>query len=156
MTTNEFDDHRSELREIYVKSSPKQRLGVALKRIANADHEPNLLVTRVSSVEALARSLLVHHLANSNSDALSFYGVFRHSGPTSLVEAYLQAVCAKTPQELIGTEVWESFGHAVHYRNLLVHECTYLGQDKTPELLSACRLVLLKIAEIAGLPTSDI
>ena len=154
--TQEFEQHRSELREIYVNSTPRQRLHVALQRIGNADHDPNLLVTRVSAVEAFARSLLVHHLASADADALSFYGLFRHSGAPSLVEAYFQAKCASTPEALLGTDTWELFGHAVHYRNLLVHECTYLGQDKTPALIDACRIVLHKLAEVAGLPTGEI
>lgn len=156
MTIHKFEKHRSELREIYVQSTPRQRLNIALQRIGNSDHDPNLLVTRVSAVEALARSLLVHHLASAQSDALSFYDVFRHSGPTSLVEAYFQVKCTSTPETVLGASVWESFGQAVHYRNLLVHECTYLGQDKTPALLDSCRNVLLKLADIAELPTDGI
>lgn len=156
MTADGFEQHRAELRDIYVQSTPRQRLGVALQRISNADHDPNLLVTRVSAVEALARSLLVHHLASVQSDSLSFYDLFRQSGPTALVEAYFQVKCASTPEMVLGIGVWELFGHAVHYRNLLVHECTYLGQDKTPALLDACRVVLRKLAEVSGLPTGEI
>jgi len=156
MTIDEFDQHREELRKIYVKSTPSQRLRVALQRINFTDHAPNLLVTRVSSVEALARSLLVHHLAASQSNPLSFYELFRKTGPTSLVEAYLQVKLASTPESVLGADTWELFGHAVYYRNLLVHECTYLGQDKTPKLLEACRVTLQKLAEISGLPSDDI
>ena len=154
--TSDFDQHRSDLRDIYVKSMPRQRLNVALQRLNNSDNDPNLLVTRVSAVEALARSLLVHHLATGSAEALSFYDKFRHTGPTALVEAYTRAKCDAAPGELVGTDTWELFGHAVHYRNLLVHECTYLGQDKTPALLTACRMVLHKLAEISGLPTNEI
>lgn len=141
---------------MYVNSTPSQRLHVALQRINFTDHAPNLLVTRVSAVEALARSLLVHHLAVSRSDPLSFYELFRHTGPTSLVEAYLQVKAASTPGAVLGETTWEMFGQAVYYRNLLVHECTYLGQDKTPTLLEACRFTLQKLAEISGLPSDDI
>ena len=154
--TDGFEKHRGDLRQIYVKSTPRQRLNVALQRIGNTDHDPNLLVTRVSAVEALARSLLVHHLATAHADALSFYDLFRNTGAPSLVEAYFQAKSASTPEVVLGADTWELFGHAVHYRNLLVHECTYLGQDKTPALIEACRIVLLKLAETAGLPTGEI
>ena len=141
MQIDELAQHRADLRELYVKGSPRQRLHTALQRIGNSDHDPNLLVTRVSAVEAVARSLLVHHLANAHADALSFYGLFRQSSAPALVEAYFQAKCASAPEALLGADTWELFGHAVHYRNLLVHECTYLGQDKTPTLIEASRLV---------------
>ncbi len=154
--TDGFEKHRADLRQIYVKSTPKQRLNVALQRIGNSDHDPNLLITKVSAVEALARSLLVHHLATPQADALSFYDLFCRTGAPSLVEAYFQAKCASTPEAILGADTWNLFGHAVHYRNLLVHECTYLGQDKTPALMEACRIVLFKLAEAAGLPTNQI
>lgn len=107
-------------------------------------------------MEALARSLLVHHLAIAKAGALSFYDLFSRTGAPSLVEAYFQAKCASTPEAVLGANTWNLFGHAVHYRNLLVHECTYLGQDKTPALMEACRMVLFKLAETAGLPTNKI
>lgn len=149
--SEELDTHRTELRKIYVNSSPRQRLRVALQRISNTDHEPNLLVTRVSAVEAVARSLLVHQLATSETTALTFYDIFRNTGPTALVEAYRLAKNGVPAVEVIGADQWELFGQAVSYRNLLVHECTYLGQDKTPALIGACKAVLNHLAAAAGL-----
>jgi hypothetical protein len=43
------------------------------------------------------------------------------------------------------------FGYAVDYRNLLAHECTYLGLDKFPSLIEACEAVLEKLARLGGL-----
>ncbi|SBV53152.1 hypothetical protein XBLMG947_3958 [Xanthomonas bromi] len=56
-------DYAAELQSIrktYVSVSPRQRLHVIRQRLANPDHAPNLLVTHVSAVEALARSLASH------------------------------------------------------------------------------------------------
>ena len=150
--SEELDAHRSELRKIYVQSSPRQRLNVAVQRIGNTDHDPNLLVTRVSAVEAVARSLLVHHLASSETGALGFYDIFRNTGPVALVEAYVLAKTGTSASSHVGLEQWELFGQAVNYRNLLVHECTYLGQDKTPALIGACKDVLGCLCQLAGLP----
>jgi hypothetical protein len=156
MTNDELEERRTELREIYVQSSPKQRLNVALLRLKNPSHEPNLLVIRVSAVEALARSLLVHKLAESPSDVLGIYEKYKFAAAPSLVKEYLSLVSNETVETIIGLETWQFFEQAVHYRNLLIHECTYLGQDKTPYLIDACRLVLLKLAEISGLPSHEI
>ena len=154
--TSDFDQHRSKLRDDYVKSMPRQRLNVALHRLNDTNNDPNLLVTRVSAVEAVARSLLIHHLADGRIEASSLYPKFRFKTPTDLVKEYIEAKCATAPEEVVGAATWELFGEAVHYRNLLVHECTYLGQDKTPALLAACRSVLHKLAEISGLPSDNI
>jgi hypothetical protein len=132
------------------------RLNVALQRIGNSEHEPNLLVTRVSAVEALARSLLVHHHAKGDTELMHIYERYRSKGPQALVEEYFRAKCASSPADVLGNDTWELFDHAVYYRNLLVHECTYLGQDKTPVLIEACRSVLLKLAVSAGLPITEI
>lgn len=40
---------------------------------------------------------------------------------------------------------------AVDYRNLLAHECTYLGLDKFPSLIDGCEEILEKLVELAGL-----
>lgn len=153
---DDFKKHRLELRNLYVKSTPRQRLNIALERIQCPDHDPNLLITRVSAVEGVARSLLVHHLTPRQNDTLKMYSVFCNCSAPTLVEAYFRARCQKTPHDVVGEDTWKLFQHAVAYRNLLVHECTYLGQDKTPELLAASRTVLLKLAELAGLSTDKI
>jgi hypothetical protein len=49
-----------------------------------------------------------------------------------------------------GEDTWKCFVYAVDYRNLLVHECTYLGLDVFPSLIEACEAVLNKLEKLAG------
>ena len=151
-----LEDHRAGLRETYVASSPRQRLKVALDRLRNPSHEPNLLITRVSAVEALARSLLVHHLAAGGEAIEKVYARYRLIGPEALLESYLSASNLPPAPQYFGEGCWEQFQHAVQYRNLLVHECTYLHPDVSGPLVEACRGVLLRLAEAAGLQASEI
>jgi hypothetical protein len=65
--------------------------------------------------------------------------VLRLHGAPSAVERY-------------GDETWQLFGLAHMYRNLVVHECTYLGQDKYPALIAASLRVLEGLVEAGGLP----
>lgn len=55
------------IRSAYVCSSPRQRLYVVFQRLDNPAHDPNLLVTHVSAVEALARSLAMHAKGRSKA-----------------------------------------------------------------------------------------
>jgi hypothetical protein len=144
----DYAEELQSIRAAYVGASPKQRLHVIRQRLANPDHAPNVMVTRVSAVEALARSLASHQAGKSPSGQ---YARLRNEDPDRLVELVLACSGAGTPKEVFGTECWQLFRHAVNYRNMIVHECTYLGQDKSPHLEKACETVLEKLVEIGGL-----
>lgn len=154
--SNQAISHKNKLREIYVDSTPRQRLKVALDRLSFPDHEPNLLITRVSSVEALARSLLVHHVASRGEPISIVYERYRLINPEKLLENYLSATVKKSPCEYFGNECWKSFQDAVQYRHLLVHECTYIDPAVARPLIDSCRNILLEIAKLAQLPTEHI
>ena len=53
--------------------------------------------------------------------------------------------------EYFPEDTWALYGYAVKFRNLVMHECTYLGDDKTKSLIQAAREVLEALREIAGL-----
>ncbi|WP_143814358.1 hypothetical protein [Novilysobacter spongiicola] len=155
MTTS-LEDHRTGLRATYVGSSPGQRLKVALDRLGYPTHEPNLLITRVSAVEALARSLLVHRIAAAGENIEKVYARYRLTGPEALLEAYFTSIGSGSALHFFGQERWEQFQHAVQYRHLLVHECTYLHPETAMPLIETCREILLQLARSAGLPTGEI
>jgi len=144
------------LRELYVDSTPRQRLKVALDRLSFPEHEPNLLITRVSSVEAIARSLLVHHATVVGEPISVAYERYRLIGPEKLLDFYFKATIAKSAHEYFGTECWEKFQDAVRYRHLLIHECTYLHPSTARPLIDACRIILLELAKAAKLPIDKI
>jgi hypothetical protein len=64
---------------------------------------------------------------------------------------YLQKKIKKDAQSYFGRDIWDKIGFALDYRNLIAHECTYLGQDKYPDLIRACEHVIRKLAELEGL-----
>jgi len=150
----EEPDYVAELERIrvaYINSLPRQRLSVIRQRLANPNHGPNTLVTRVSAVEALARSLVMHGSSKAGHPPSSQYGRFRAADPDKLVAFYLEQLRLEKPDQVFGQATWQRFRYAVSYRNLLVHECTYLGQDKYPYLEQACDLILAKLVELAGI-----
>ncbi len=65
--------------------------------------------------------------------------------------AYLAGQGHDSPSDFFGLDTWRKFGYAVSYRKMLVHDCTYLGQDKYPNLHQACQQVLQELSGLADL-----
>jgi hypothetical protein len=151
----EYDEHLELLRRLYVEATPRQRLHIAEQRIQNPEHGPNQLVTSVAAVEGFARSLAMHCHANSQAALSEIYPKFRFKGPEELIEEFLKGSNRGAPASFFDAEDWRLFKYAVRYRNVLAHECTYLGQDTFPELVSACYRVLSALATTQGLSFSD-
>lgn len=74
----EYDKHLKELREIYYRSYPKQRLGVAMQRIQNPEHGPNLLVMYVSATEGLLRSLVIWAETTNGRPSEKIYNKYKY------------------------------------------------------------------------------
>jgi len=110
-----------------------------------------MLVSFVSAVEGFARSLVMHQDAKVKANLSVVYPKYRNMGPMELVELYLQNKIAVNGIYFFGEKVWEKFKYAIDYRNLLAHECTYLGQDMYPDLIDACNEILRKLAELEKL-----
>jgi hypothetical protein len=138
------------LREQYICASPSQRLRVATQRVINPGAIPNLLVTNVSAVEALARSLVMHQHASSRQELVKVYGRFKSREAHTLVSDYLRSQ-DKEPKAYFGDTTWAAFRLAVNYRNLLVHECTYIAVPKFNPLVRACRDVIDGLKRLARL-----
>jgi len=156
MAVPEIESHLAELRSLYVEATPRQRLSVAKQRILNPEQDPNRIIVYVSAVEGFARSLCMHLRAKSKSDLSAIYPEYRMRGAEELVLEYLKKKGFDAPETQFGEGAWELFRYAVQYRNLLAHECTYLGLDKSPALVDACRTVLRKLAAHEGLNADDI
>ena len=153
----EIEKHLVELRQLYVEADPRQRLGIATQRIQNPEHDPNRLIAYVSAVEGFSRSLCIHQRARTTGhELLAIYPEYKIRGPQSLIGEYLASIGAEPPREHFGADTWKLFGYAVEYRNLLAHECTYLGLDRSAQLIDACRAVLQTLAKDAGLSADDI
>lgn len=151
MTEPDYIAELEQIRSAYVCSLPRQRLHVISQRLDNPAHGPNLLVTYVSAVEALARSLAMHAKGHSKTQLKQLYGKYRDREVKSLITEYLASRGHDSPADLFGPDTWRKFGYAVSYRNMLVHECTYLGQDKYPHLIQSCQDVLQELSGLAGI-----
>lgn len=136
------------IRDNYVSATPRQRLSVIRQRLADHHFGPNRLVTSVSAVEALSRSLAMHEKAAARAQLKSLYGKYKDRDPKTLVREYLKARGVTDPTSFFGEDTWRLFGYAVEYRNLMTHECTYLGLDKFPSLIDACEEVLKGLAKL--------
>ena len=139
------------LRETYATVPPQSRYNVILKRLEAEEIGPTRLITVVSAVEALARSIVVHRHRPNNTEALRVYAVQKDKAATTLIEEVLKSYGMGPASTHFSEDTWPLFRHAVNYRNLVVHECTYLGQDKYPSLISASYEVLDELASISGL-----
>ena len=143
MKLEECEKHEKDLRDVYIKSDPIKRLGVIKQRIKNPDGRPNMLVVYVSAVEAMARSIvldLATHEGFSRVDAYQNVQFIR-------AKDLLEKICGhqkvgRTTDEIFGSEHFQNFLCAEKYRNLLVHECTYLKQEVTTELIESTQKIL--------------
>lgn len=137
------------LRERYVCSTPKQRLEIIKQRLEDHHFGANRLVTSVSAVEAYARCLVMHECAQTKAELISNYPNFRNRKPEPLVRQYLLSKGISDPADFFQQDTWRLFGYAVGYRNLLAHECTYLGLQKFPSLIEACEEVLSALVKLS-------
>lgn len=137
------------IRDLYIAATPRQRLAIARQRLADHHFGPNRLVTAVSAVEALARCLMQHVGANSKADLRKAYLRYKDRSAKTLVREYLAKRKISDPTAFLEEDNWKLFGYAVDFRNVLVHECTYLGFDKFP-LIAACEAVLEKLVKIGN------
>lgn len=136
MHSIDFKLELQQLRNSYVLATPKQRINVIRQRLGDDAHGPGSLVTYVSAVESLSRSLLLHCSAPSPS-----YEDLKHKKPDELIRLFLNRHGLGDPGVHFGEDVWNQFLVAVEFRNLLVHECTYLGLEKHRPLEIACMSV---------------
>ena len=146
-------EHPEQLQRGYATATPAARLRAIKQRLAAAHNEmgSTRLVTVVSGVEALARSLVVHAPGRPASTAEMRHRQFRATGPVQLVEEALALRGGGRPEATFGDETWDFFQVAVRYRDLIVHECTVIGQDRHPTLITATESVLRGLVEVAGL-----
>jgi len=140
-----------DIRDKYITATPRQRFSIIRQRLEDHHFGANRVVTAVSAVEALARCLVLHRRAKSKDGIRKIYPRYRSREPKTLIEEYLNLRGIGDPTVFFGEDNWRLFRYAVDYRNLLAHECTYLGQDKFPSLIDACEVVLEKLAALGGI-----
>jgi hypothetical protein len=145
-----YDEHLKELRRSYYEAYPGQRWHVAKQRIENPDGGPNLLIAYVSAIEGVLRSLVIWGETPSGRPSEKTYNKFRNQGVEELLVKYLEQKGARVA-DIASDEIYKLVCYAVKYRNLLAHECTYLGQDIYPDLIDACKVFLDDLIKHADL-----
>jgi hypothetical protein len=151
----DYRAHLVELRQCYIEATPRQRFHIASQRINPPEHGPNLLVAYVSAIEGFARSLALHQEAPSKTALSVMYPKYKNMKAARLIEQFLKKKINKAPEDFFDKDIWEKVGFAIEYRNLLAHECTYLGQDTYPDLIEAYKSALKKLAELEGINTKQ-
>ena len=147
----DYSQHLMDLRRSYVALLPSQRFRIAMQRIESPDNSPNLIVSYVSGIEGLLRSLVVHKVvADQEQPIEDVYKQHKMATVENLYSKYLELNEIKS-QSLVTDEVFELVVFAVKYRNLLAHECTYLRQGISSELIPACEEFLFALADSAGI-----
>jgi len=139
-----FDDHISELRAAYMEAPPRLRLRVALDRVRNPSCGPNRLIQTVSAVEGLARALVIDELVAQGTTVQRAYDDVQFTNASELVEK-----CLGDPKHHLAAEQWDDFRTAIKYRNILVHECTFLRQGYSERFIAAASDVFDVLAAMA-------
>ena len=147
-----YESHLQDLRETYFRLHPHQRASIARQRLENPGHGPNLLVTYVSAVEGLLRSLVIWEGEKPESPSTELYESYRRATVKQLYSKYLEQ---RGRGCLVGEETYQLVSYAVKYRNHVIHECTYLGQDKFPQLIDACDRFLKAICANENIKFDD-
>jgi hypothetical protein len=144
----DYEAELATIRATYVCATPRQRLAIIRQRLSDHHFGPNRLVTAVSAVEAFARTLAMHANFGTKDELSGNYTKYSHRKPGVLIREYLAAKGIADAKAFFGEDTWQLFGYAVKYRNLLAHECTYLGMDKFPSLIDACEEILSVLAKL--------
>lgn len=149
--TMTYEEHLKNLRKLYYEAFSEQRLHVGKQRIENPDHRLNQIVTYVSAIEGLLRSLVLWDETAAGKSSQKTYEKYEHYGFKKLFSIYLEQRSTQS-KDIITDDIYRLVEYAVKYRSLiLAHECTNLGQDKYLDLIDACETFLHNLAKHAGI-----
>jgi hypothetical protein len=139
-----------ELRALYVRGNLPQRYSVAAARIANPEHGPNQVVAAVAALEGFSRAVAVRAAVTRGTTLEGAYADLRRARPLDLILNHVLPALNVTPATAFDAEKWALVPKAIEFRNLLVHEATYLHGGTCRDLVEATVHVFERIAELAG------
>jgi hypothetical protein len=139
-----------QLRDLYVKGTLRQRYSVACQRIDHAELGPSVLVNAVSALEGFSRAVAVRALVNAGTDLREAYEYHRKTGLVDLISKHICPALQTTPIAAFGAHAWGQIPEAVEFRNLLIHEATFLNGGTCNRLIAACRQCLDRLATLTG------
>ena len=142
---HEYEDHLKRLRQAYVDATLSQRIAIAQQRIDNLECGPNQLCNTLGALEAIARAILLDLKIANGQPQLKAYAEIKMLNTTNLIKR----ICREkriSPRAMFGQE-WELIIYAEQYRNLLMHEGTYLRGSYSTRFIEACKRVIDKIKQ---------
>ena len=148
-----MDPTADELRKKYLRLNRSQRFNIANQRIRNEpEYGPDRLVAALSALEGYARSLAVDHLARDGRDRWSTYESVMYLGPIKLLKEHVLPSLGLS-QDTFSEDLWARVKEAITFRNLVVHEATYLGGERRDRLTEA---VVEMFAELGRISVMEI
>ncbi|MEZ4411837.1 MAG: hypothetical protein R2910_02465 [Gemmatimonadales bacterium] len=139
-----------QLREIYGTGTLKQRYHIACQRIDLPDLGPSVLVNAVSALEGFSRAVAVHALVQAGMSLRDAYAYHRNTGTVDLISKHICPWLRTTPTRAFGASAWKQIPSAVLFRNLLIHEATFLNGGTCKRLIAASRHCLDKLAALTS------
>lgn len=133
-----YESHLARLRKSYVSGTPAQRAGIARQRMDNPGVTANMLITCVSAVEGLSRSLVIEGLVLDGMEHRDAYDTTWRMSPPDMVSAIARSR-GQNPETLVDADVCRLFVWGVKYRHLLIHEATFLNENDGSWLIDATR-----------------
>lgn len=138
------------LRDRYINATLRQRYSVAMARIDNPDHGPNRVVAAVAALEGFSRAVAVKAAMTNGETLEAAYSRLQWMKPLDLLEANVLPALHTTASEAFDPDMWQILPEAIEFRNLLVHEATYLHGGTCEHLVAAAVHVLERIGRLAG------
>ena len=139
-----------QLRELYVAGTLRQRYRIACQRIDFPDLGPSVLVNAVSAFEGFSRAIAVRALVQAGTPAREAYQFHRGTGTVDLITKHICPWFHTTPTAAFGARVWQQIPEAVEYRNLLIHDATFLNGGTCKRLIAASQHCLDRLAALSG------
>ena len=140
----------AELREIYMRGTLRQRYSIAKQRLSDPAVEPNRVVTAVAALEGFSRAVAVS-IAVAKGKALEVaYGELRWTKPIDLLRLHIIPGLGVQQHRLGTEEEWAILETAVEFRNLLVHEATFLHGGTALQLEQCAIAFFERLAEVSG------
>lgn len=144
-TIREMQKHVNKLRALYISGTPRKRLNVG-KQLINYDGLfIQKLIFYVSAIEGTARSGVLNCKTRlKNKEAL--YLKIKKRNAIQIVKSFFK-IKKKNISKILKYD-WKFFKLAVDYRNLILHEATFLRQGYSQKLIESCKRVLAEIEKV--------
>lgn len=126
-----------QLRALYLRGTLRQRYRIAAQRFDRASVGPSDLVNCVSALEGFARAVAMRRLTDAGNPLKEAHDYLRNVGVVELITKHICPAYQVTPDAAFGTAIWKQIPEAIEYRNLLVHEATFLNGGTCKRLIKA-------------------